>query len=57
MLKDIIIHILSSIKFDALFYTTKLADGLIIKTNNGKYYLDKEKLAQAKAQLNSKKSK
>ena len=31
-----------------------LADGLVIKTNNGKYYLDKEKLAQAKAQLNSK---
>lgn len=29
-------------------------DGLVIKTNNGKYYLDKEKLAQAKAQLNSK---
>ncbi len=26
-------------------------DGLVIKTNNGKYYLDKEKLAQAKAQL------
>jgi len=32
-----------------------IADGLVIKTNNGKYYLDKEKLAQAKAQLNSKK--
>ena len=31
-----------------------IADGLVIKTNNGKYYLDKEKLAQAKAQLNSK---
>jgi hypothetical protein len=30
-------------------------DGLVIKTNNGKYYLDKEKLAQAKAQLDSKK--
>lgn len=30
-------------------------DGLVIKTNNGKYYLDKEKLAQAKAQLGSKK--
>ena len=29
-----------------------IADGLVIKTNNGKYYLDKEKLAQAKAQLN-----
>ena len=28
-----------------------IADGLVIKTNNGKYYLDKEKLAQAKAQL------
>ena len=34
-----------------------IADGLVIKTNNGKYYLDKEKLAQAKAQLGSKKSK
>ena len=32
-----------------------LADGLVIKTNNGKYYLDKEKLAQAKAQLGSQK--
>ena len=32
-----------------------IADGLVIKTNNGKYYLDKEKLAQAKAQLDSKK--
>jgi hypothetical protein len=31
-----------------------IADGLVIKTNNGKYYLDKEKLAQAKAQLGSK---
>jgi hypothetical protein len=30
-------------------------DGLVIKTNNGKYYLDKEKLAQAKAQLSTKK--
>jgi len=30
-----------------------IADGLVIKTNNGKYYLDKEKLAQAKAQLDS----
>jgi hypothetical protein len=30
-----------------------IADGLIIKTNRGKYYLDKEKLAQAKAQLGS----
>jgi len=28
-----------------------IADGLVIKTNNGKYYLDKEKLARAKAQL------
>lgn len=32
-----------------------IADGIVIKTNNGKYYLDKEKLAQAKAQLASKK--
>jgi hypothetical protein len=32
-----------------------IADGLVIKMNNGKYYLDKEKLAQAKAQLDSKK--
>jgi hypothetical protein len=32
-----------------------IADGLVMKTNNGKYYLDKEKLAQAKAQLSSKK--
>jgi len=31
-----------------------IADGLVIKTNNGKYYLDKEKLAQAKDQLGSK---
>jgi len=30
-----------------------LADGLVVKTNNGKYYLDKEKLAQAKAHLGS----
>ena len=30
-----------------------LADGLVVKTNNGKYYLDKEKLAQAKTQLGS----
>ncbi|MGB5217701.1 MAG: hypothetical protein WBN66_05340 [Smithella sp.] len=30
-----------------------IADGLVIKTNDGKYYLDKEKLAQAKAQLES----
>lgn len=30
-----------------------IADGLVIKTGNGKYYLDKEKLTQAKAQLNS----
>ncbi|HUN53714.1 MAG TPA: hypothetical protein VMU29_01010 [Smithella sp.] len=30
-----------------------IADGLVIKTNNGKYYLDKEKLSQAKAQLDS----
>jgi len=34
-----------------------IADGLVIKTNNGKYYLDKEKLAQAKAQLDSKNEK
>jgi hypothetical protein len=34
-----------------------IADGLVIKTNNGKYYLDKEKLAQAKAQLCSKNTK
>jgi hypothetical protein len=26
-----------------------IADGLVIKTNSGKYYLDKGKLAQAKA--------
>jgi hypothetical protein len=32
-------------------------DGLVIKTNSGKYYLDKEKLAQAKAQLSSEKAK
>ena len=31
-----------------------IADCLVIKTNNGKYCLDKEKLAQAKAQLSSK---
>ena len=31
-----------------------IADGLVIKANNGKYYLDKEKLAQAKSQLGSK---
>jgi len=30
-----------------------IADGLVIKTGTGKYYLDKEKLAQAKAQLKS----
>ena len=34
-----------------------IADGLVIKTNSGKYYLDKEKLSQAKDQLNSKKTK
>jgi len=34
-----------------------IADGLVIKTNSGKYYLDKEKLAQAKAQLGSKNTK
>jgi hypothetical protein len=32
-------------------------DGLVIKTKSGKYYLDKEKLAQAKAQLDSKNTK
>jgi hypothetical protein len=32
-----------------------IADGIVIKTNNGKYYLDKEKLAQAKAHSDSKK--
>ncbi|MCE5213078.1 MAG: hypothetical protein LLG40_16170 [Deltaproteobacteria bacterium] len=32
-----------------------IADGIVIKTNNGKYYLDKEKLAQVKAHLASKK--
>ena len=32
-----------------------ITDGLVIKTNNGKYYLDKEKLAQAKAQVSPKK--
>ncbi|KUG22999.1 hypothetical protein ASZ90_007216 [hydrocarbon metagenome] len=32
-----------------------IADGLVIKTSNGKYYLDKEKLVQAKAQSGSKK--
>lgn len=31
-----------------------ISDGLVIRTNKGKYYLDKEKLAQAKAQLSSK---
>jgi hypothetical protein len=31
-----------------------IADGLVIKAGNGKYYLDKEKLAQAKARLNFK---
>jgi len=31
-----------------------IAYSLVIKTNNGKYYLDKEKLAQAKAQSGSK---
>ncbi len=28
-----------------------IADGLVIRAGNGKYYLDKEKLAQAKAHL------
>lgn len=30
-----------------------MADGLVIKTGNGKYYLDKEKLAQVTEQLKS----
>ncbi|MDI6741959.1 MAG: hypothetical protein QMD11_04380 [Smithella sp.] len=30
-----------------------IVDGLVIKANNGKYYLDKEKLAQATEQLKS----
>ncbi len=34
-----------------------MVDGLVIKTSNGKYYLDKEKLAQAKAQLDFKNTK
>jgi hypothetical protein len=34
-----------------------IADGLVVKTNNGKYYLDKKKLTQAKGQLSSKKTK
>jgi hypothetical protein len=34
-----------------------IANGLAIKTTNGKYYLDKEKLAQARVQLGSKNSK
>ncbi|KQC08192.1 MAG: hypothetical protein APR62_00285 [Smithella sp. SDB] len=34
-----------------------IADGLVIKTNNGKYYLDKEKLVKAKAQIVSKNTK
>ena len=34
-----------------------IADKIVIKTNSGKYYLDKEKLAQAKAQLDSKNKK
>lgn len=32
-----------------------IADGIVIKAGNGKYYLDKEKLAQAKAQFESEK--
>lgn len=28
-----------------------ISDGLVIKTNNGKYYLNKEKLTQAREQL------
>ena len=34
-----------------------IADGLVIKTNNGKYYLDKEKLTQMKAMMGSEKIK
>jgi hypothetical protein len=34
-----------------------IADGLVIKTNNGKYYLDKEKLTQMKARMSSEKIK
>ena len=34
-----------------------IADKIVIKTGSGKYYLDKEKLAQAKAQFNSKNTK
>jgi hypothetical protein len=34
-----------------------IADGLVIKTNNGKYYLDKEKLTQMKARMGSEKIK
>jgi hypothetical protein len=34
-----------------------IADGLVIKTNNGKYYLDKEKLTQMKAGMGSEKIK
>jgi len=34
-----------------------IADKIVIKTGSGKYYLDKEKLAQAKAQLNFKNTK
>jgi hypothetical protein len=30
-----------------------IADKIIIKTNSGKYYLDKEKLAQVKSQIHS----
>jgi hypothetical protein len=30
-----------------------IADGLVIKAGNGKYYLDKEKLNKAKAQLSA----
>ena len=33
-----------------------IEDGLVVKTNNGKYYLDKEKLAQAREQLGSNKA-
>jgi len=32
-----------------------IADGIVIKTNKGKYYLNKEKLAQAKTQSGSEK--
>jgi hypothetical protein len=33
-----------------------LADKIVIKTSDGKYYLDKEKLAQMKGQMNKSKA-